>query len=139
MVNQRVNPLTAPLTMIKQIGEQTAAAVQSVGTGITQAASQGLDALIAGVPGLPGVPGAPAVAPGIPTPQQLLPANLQQALAQVENLVIPPGLPRPSQALRPAAPPAPVPAPPVPPQGAPPAQPSGAQPVRRRVMERRGM
>lgn len=137
MANQ-LNPLTAPLTMIKQIGEQTTAAIQSVGTGMTQAASQGLDALITGIPGLPGVPGVPAAAPGIPTPQQLLPANLQQALGQVENLLIPPGLPRPSQALRPAAPAPPPPPPPTPAAPAA-AEPSGAVPVRRRVMERRGL
>ncbi|MBA7616268.1 hypothetical protein ES703_23564 [subsurface metagenome] len=139
MPNQQVNPLTAPLTMVKQIGEQTAVAIQSIGTGMTQAASQGLDALIAGVPGIPGVPGVPAAVPGLPTPQQLLPANLQQALGQIENVLIPPGLPRPSQALRAAAPPAPPPAPAPTPPGAPAAEPSGAVPVRRRVMERRGL
>lgn len=141
MPNQQVNPLTAPLTMIKQVGEQTAVAIQSLGTGMTQAASQGLDSLIAGVPpipGVPGVPGVPAAVPGIPTPQQLLPANLQQALSQVENLLIPPGLPRPSMAFRPAAPPAPPPTPP-PTPAAPAAEPSGAVPMRRRVMERRGL
>lgn len=137
MPNGPFNPFTAPLTMIKQVGEQASTAIQSVGTGMTQMASQGLDSLITGVPPLPGVPGV-AAAPGIPTPQQLMPANLQQALGQVENLLIPPGLPRPSQVLRAA--PTPTPPPPTPAavnQGAPPTPPAMAQ--RRRVAERRGL
>lgn len=136
MANQ-ANPLTAPLTALKQMGEQASAAISSMGTGMTQTVSQGLDALITGVPGMPGIPGAPAAAPGLPTPQQLMPANLQQALGQVENLLIPPGLPRPSQAL--TRQPAPPPPPPPSPQGNQVAEPSGAQPMRRRVMERRGL
>ena len=126
------NPFTAPLTMIKQIGEQASASIASVGTSMSQVATQGLDTLIAGVPPLPGVPG--VAAPGVPTVPSLMPANLQQALGQVENLLIPPGLPRPSQALKAAPPP-----PPAPPanQGAEPTPPAVAQ--RRRVAERRGM
>ena len=138
MPPQPVNPFTAPLTMLKQVGEQASAAVASVGTGMTQAVSQGLDALILGVPGLPGLPGA-AARPGLPTPQQLMPANLQQTLTQVENLLIPPGLPRPSQAFKLQPPPAPAPAAPpaAPTQGAEAAPPAMAQ--RRRVAERRGL
>ncbi len=138
MPNGPFNPLTAPLTMIKQVGEQASTAIQSVGLGMTQMASQGLDTLITGVPGLPGAPGV-AARPGIPTPQQLMPANLQQALGQVENLLIPPGLPRPSQAFKAA--PTPVPTPPPTPaavtQGAQETPPAMAQ--RRRVAERRGL
>lgn len=137
MPNGNQNPLTAPLTAIKQMGEQTSAAIQSIGTGLTQAASQGIDALISGVPGVPGVPG--AAVKGLPTPQQLLPANLQQALGQVENLIIPPGLPRPSQALKQAAPTTTQPATATAPAATKTSEPSGAQPVRRRVMERRGL
>jgi len=137
MPNGQFNPLTAPLTMIKQVGEQTSAAIASVGTSMTQVASQGLDAFIAGVPPIPGVaPGVPAAAPGIPTIQQLMPANLQQALGQVENLLIPPGLPRPSQALRVA----PTPTPPPTPAAANQVEPTPpAMAQRRRVAERRGM
>ena len=135
MPNGQFNPFTAPLTMIKQIGEQASVAIQGLGTGMTQTASQGLDAIIAGVPPVPGMP-APAAAPGLPTPAQLMPANLQQALGQVENLLIPPGLPRPSQAFK--AVPTPQPTPPAQPtQGAQPTPPAVAQ--RRRVAERRGM
>ncbi len=136
MPNGQFNPFTAPLTMIKQVGEQASTAIQSVGLGMTQIASQGLDTLITGAPGLPGAPGA---APGVPAVQQLLPANLQQALGQVENLLIPPGLPRPSQALRAAAtpPPAPPPTPAAVTTGAQATPPAMAQ--RRRVAERRGM
>lgn len=138
MPNGQFNPFTAPLTMLKQVGEQASAAIASVGTSMSQVASQGLDTLITGVPPLPGAPGV-AAAPGIPTPQQLLPANLQQALGQVENLLIPPGLPRPSQALRavPTPTPTPTPTPAAVNQGAPPPPPAMAQ--RRRVAERRGL
>ena len=138
MPNGQFNTLTAPLTMIKQVGEQTAAMVSNLGTGMTQAASQGLDAIITGIPVLPGMPG--AVAPtGLPTPQGLMPANLQQAMSQVENLLIPPGLPKPSQAMR--AQPQVV----TQPQPAAPAQPTvgaetpPAMAQRRRVAERRGL
>ena len=135
MPNQ--NLFTAPLSALKQIGEQTSLAIQQVGAGFATAASQGLDALIAGVPpvpGVPGVPGAPARAPGVP---QLLPANLQQALSQVENLLIPPGLPRPTQVMKGAVPTPTPPTPPTPPAEAPPAPPAVA--ARRRVAERRGL
>lgn len=138
MPNGQFNPLAAPLTMIKQVGEQTAAAISSVGTGMTQAASQGLDALITGIPPLPGMPGA-AVTPGIPTPQALMPANLQQAMTQVENLLIPPGLPKPSQAFRvqPTFTPQPQPQPMPQPTAGAETPPAMAQ--RRRVAERRGL
>jgi len=136
MPNGQFNPLTAPLTMIKQVGEQAAVAISSVGSGMSQAASQGLDALITGIPPLPGMPGA---APGAPAAASLMPANLQQAMSQVENLLIPPGLPKPSQAFR--AQPAPTPQP----QPTPAAQPTAgvetppAMAQRRRVAERRGL
>ncbi|MBA7662717.1 MAG: hypothetical protein GH143_07275 [Calditrichaeota bacterium] len=137
MANQ-LNPFTAPLSAIKQMGEQANVAIQSLGTGMTRATSQTLDALMGGLPGLPGMPpGAPAPAmnTGLPTPGGLMPANLTQALSQVENLLIPPGLPRPSQVLA-GVTPTPTP----PPEERPPA-PANAQAIaqRRRVQERRGM
>lgn len=112
------NPLTAPFSTLKQIGEQANVAIQSLGTGMARAASQGFDALASGAPPLPGVPGA-AGAPQLPSPQALMPANLQATLSQIENVVIPAGLPRPSQmAGQPAfQPPAQPPAAPAPPPG----------------------
>lgn len=135
MANQ-LNPFTAPLSAIKQMGEQANVAIQSLGTGMTRATSQTLDALMGGLPGLPGMPGAPAPArnAGLPTPGGLMPANLTQALSQVENLLIPPGLPRPSQVLAGVTPPTPP--PPTPPAAAADAQ---AVAARRRVQERRGL
>jgi len=136
MPNGPLNPLTAPLTMIKQVGEQASATISSLGTGMTTVASQGLDALITGVPTLPGMPGA---APGQPTPASLMPANIQQAMTQVENLLIPPGLPRPSQAMRmqPTRQPTPQPAAPAQPSAG--AEVPTAMAQRRRVAERRGL
>ena len=130
-----INPLTAPLAMIKQVGEQANLSLQSIGTGMAQATSQGLDTLMAAAPPVPGVPGAPAPTrvAGFPTPQQLLPGNLAQALGQVENLLIPPGMPRPSQVLAGQQPPAPAPAPSPAPAPAPPMV------SRKRVAERRGL
>lgn len=128
MPNGQFNPFTAPLTLVKQVGEQTSQAIQTLGSGMTQAASQGLDAVISGVPPLPGAP-----APTARAAPSLMPANLQQVLGQVESLLIPPGLPRPSQALGapPPAPPAPAPA------GADSVPPAMAQ--RKRIAERRGL
>ena len=123
------NPITAPLTAIKQMGEQANVAIQSFGTGMATVASQGLDGLMAAVPPLPGVPGA-ARAPALPT--MILPGNLVQALSQVENMVIPPGLPRPSAVL--GARPTPTPQPPPTVPTVPP-----AVAARRRVAERRGI
>ena len=134
---QPVNPFTAPLSMVKQLGEQGNVAIQSLGTSMTQTASQVLDTLMGAAPPLPGAaPGrAPTAAAG------LLPANLQQALGQVETL-LPPGLPRPSQMMGAPAPPPPLAAPPA----APPAnnnQPAPQQGTaatgRRKVLERRGI
>lgn len=143
MANGNGNPLTAPLSMLKQVGEQTSAAIQSVGSGLTRAASQSLDALVGGLPGLPGAGAGAGRVAGIPTPQQLMPANLQQALGQIENILIPAGLPKPSQAFKKTTtPPAAETAAPA--NGGAAAttttsEPSGAQPTRRRVMERRGL
>lgn len=126
------NPLTAPLSALKQMGEQANVAAQSVGGSLTQAASQGLDAIISAVPSvpIPGVPTAPAAGAG-----QLLPANLQKAITQVETMLLPPGLPKPSSVIG-----APTTTPP--PRETPPAQ--GATPPTTRVTrqvipERRGM
>lgn len=144
MANNQANPLTMPLTMLKQMGEQASATIQSVGSGLTKTASQGLDALVSGVPGLPGLPGGAGQAAGLPTPQQLMPANLQQALGQIENVLIPAGLPRPSQAFKTTTTKTPAAEQPAAANAGAGAktngtQPSGAQPMRRRVIERRGL
>ncbi len=139
MPNGQGNLLTAPLSALKQMGETANVTIQGLGTGITRAASGTLDALMAGIPPLPGMPGAAARGPGFPTAQQLLPANITQALGQVENLLIPPGLPRPTQMLAGVTPPT-TPQPPAEPTAprTPPAN-TGAMASRRQVAERRGL
>lgn len=128
MANQ-FNPITAPLGMIKQLGETANRSIQMIQSSAVQTASQGLDMLMAGVPPLPGMP---AAARGNPNPgQQLLPANMVQALSQLENLAIPPGLPRLTQMMQGITP---APAPPAPAAAPPPA---AAAPGR--IMERRGI
>ena len=129
------NPFTAPLQALKQIGEQTNAAIQQMGTSVASVASTGLDGLINIVPGLPGRNKPAPARRGVPTAKSLLPAGLTQALGRVEDLIIPAGLPRPSAVLGgKAAPPPPPPA--QPPAPAPTATPPAA---RRRVSTRRGM
>lgn len=98
------NPLAAPLTTLKQIGEQANMSIQSMGTGLARVASQGLDSLITGTPALPGLPSAGGQVAGLPNIQKLLPTNLTQALSQIENVIIPPGLTKPSALISGAAP-----------------------------------
>ena len=130
---QIVNPLAALATTARQVGEQANATLKGLGDSLTQTTSQ-LLATAAQAPGLPGLPGLPAGIPGLtaargsshrgnpngnqlfPTPQQLVPAGLLQAFSGIEDVVIPRGLPRPSQVLlgvtparRPGAPVAEVP------------------------------
>lgn len=93
MPNGPLNPLVAPLQAMKQIGEQANMGIQSLGTGLAQTASMGLDTLMSAAPALPGVPGVAAGVPGVPG----LPNNIKQVLSQVENVIIPAGLPRLSQ------------------------------------------
>lgn len=134
MPNQIANPFAAPLGLLKQIGEQANVTIQSFGTSMSQAASSGLDMLMGAAPPLPGVPGNTAARlagpPQLPSLQQLLPANLAQALTQIEQVAIPAGLPRLSQMMG-ARPPTPTPPAPTPTPPAPTA--------RRRVAERRGI
>jgi len=112
MANGMPNPLSAPLSSLKQMGAQGVQSVNALNTGIVSTLNQGIDALIMGVPPLPGVPGAAAGAGILPT--QILPANLTQALGQIENVLIPPGLPRPSAMVAGAQPQPPAPTPPAP-------------------------
>lgn len=96
--NQVTNPLAAPLQSLSQLGVQLSQGLQSLGSNLTTSLSQGLQTLAQGMPPLPGLPGAQAQGglPQLPTPQSLMPANLTQALSQIENVVIPQGLPKPS-------------------------------------------
>ncbi len=130
------NPLTAPLSMVKQIGEQSVQTVQSVQTSMAQAVSQTLDSLISGAPALPGVPGAAAKG-GLPSPASLMPANIQQVLGQVENLIVPPGLPKPTQVMGGITPPAVTPPATQPAQT--PTQQGSTAVGYRKVLERRGI
>lgn len=137
MANGITNPLAAPLTTLKQIGEQANVSIQSMGTGLARVASQGLDSLIQGSPALPGLPGAGGQAAGLPSLKNLMPANLTQALSQIENVLIPPGLTKPSALIKgAAAPAAPTPTPTETPTPAVPT-PAQAQAVtgRRRITE----
>ena len=128
------NPITAPLSLIKQVGEQANVSIQSVGSSMAQAASGTLDALMGAVPPLPGAPAAPGRAAARPgNSSSLLPRNLAQVLRQVENVVIPSGLPRISAALAKVPPPAPA----APARPTPPAPPAVA--TRVRIPERRGI
>ncbi len=132
------NPLAAPLMGLKQISTQSLQAVNGLNTSFVTALNQGVDALIAGAPPLPGVPGAAATG-GLPSPQSLLPGNLTQALSQIENVLIPPGLPKPSQAMAGAGvtPPAAPPTPPATPQASTPQAPAPSG--RRVVTQMRGL
>jgi hypothetical protein len=137
MANGITNPLAAPLTTLKQIGEQANVSIQSLGTGMARAASQGLDSLIQGTPALPGLPAAGGQAAGLPSLKNLMPANLTQALSQIENVLIPPGLTKPSALVKGMTPtPTPTPTPTETPTPAVPT-PAQAQAVtgRRRITE----
>lgn len=108
MANGNTNPLAAPLTSLKQIGSQAVQSINSLNTGLSTTLNQGLDALISGTPPLPGLPGGQAAGGGFPSPASLLPSNLSQALSQVENMLIPPGLTKPSSLLKTTTPAAPA-------------------------------
>jgi hypothetical protein len=101
MPNGNANLLAAPLQSLSQMGTQMTQSLQNLGNGFTSSLSQGLNSLAQGLPALPALPGAggqavPMALPQFPTPQSLMPANLSQTLSQIENVVIPQGLPKPS-------------------------------------------
>ncbi len=136
------NPVAGIANAAKTLNEQANITVKSLSDGFTQATSQLLTQAAQGLPGLPVVPGQ-AAARGNQAPL----AGLQQIVApftQLEDVVLPAGLPRPSQLLLGAAAPARPRAPAAPTQPAAPAaerQPTPpAAPVRPRgVSERRGV
>lgn len=115
------NPFALVANTVRQIGESANQTVQSVGNQFAQVTSQGLRAVASGGPPLP----LPGVAGGIPLPfgnpggsshnnnnngnqagplglpslQQLLPVQAIQAVGQLENSILPAGVPRISQLL----------------------------------------
>lgn len=103
---QIVNPLAALANTARQIGEQANNTLQGVGNSLTQATSQLLATAAKG----PGLPGLPLRLPGIPGlgggggsthrgNSNGFPAGLISAFTGIEDVVIPRGLPRPSQVL----------------------------------------
>lgn len=117
MPNGQVNPLAALASSARQINEQANQVVKSLGDSFTQTTNQLLTSAAQGLPALPPLPGAqqqsshnqrgnpngPNQFPQFPGPQQLIPTQALQAVSQVEDVILPPGLPRPSQALLQAA------------------------------------
>ena len=115
MPNGQFNPLATLATSARQINEQANQVVKSLGDSFTQTTNQLLSSAAQGLPPLP-LPGAQSSNPGhsrgnpngasnggLPTLQQLIPAQALQAVSQVEDVLLPPGLPRPSQAFLGAA------------------------------------
>lgn len=122
------NPFALAANTIRQIGESANQTVQSVGNQFAQVTSQGLRAVASGGPPLPlpgvagGIPlpfatgnpngggnsnGNPNGNPngnqtgplGLPSLQQVLPIQAIQAVGQLENSILPAGIPRVSQLL----------------------------------------
>ncbi len=114
MANGQFNPLATLATSARQLNEQANQAVKSLGDSFTQTTNQLLATAAQGLPPLPPLPGAQASNPGngrgnsnggsgLPQLQQLIPTQALQAVSQVEDVLLPPGIPRPSQTLFQAA------------------------------------
>ncbi len=74
------NILTAPLTALKQLGEQSNMSIQSLGSGMANIASKGIDKVVQSVPPLPGMPsGGKSLS--------LSPSSLTNVLARVEDVL----------------------------------------------------
>jgi hypothetical protein len=112
MPNGQFNPLSTLATSARQLNEQANQVVKSLGDSFTQTTNQLLASAAQGLPALPPLPGAQASNPGnsrgnpngapnggFPQLQQLIPAQALQAVSQVEDVLLPPGIPRPSQTL----------------------------------------
>ena len=134
-----MNPLAAVANAAKTLTEQANITVKSLSDGLTQATSQILTQAAQGLPGLPMLGGQGNPGRGNPNGGPL--AGLAQIVApftQLEEVILPKGLPRPSQMIlgtTAARPRAPAPAAPETPPPAP------AAPARARtgVAERRGV
>ncbi len=89
-----MNPISLAANTARQGGETLNQTVQSLQNSVAQTSSTVLQGLAAGVPSLP-LPGiAAAPGGGLPVPTQAL-----QALSQLENAVLPAGVPGPAGAL----------------------------------------
>lgn len=138
-MNQLPNPLTAIANTARTFNEQANVTLKSLSDTVTQASNNLLTGLAQGLPGLPALGGGNpgrgnpnGGAAAVPSIQTLL-----APFSQLEDVLLPPGLPRPSQVLLGTAP-RPRPAAATPPANervdmpAPP-------PARLRVTERRGV
>lgn len=76
------NLLTAPLTTIKQLGEQGNQAIQSLGNNMANVASKSIDTLVQKAPTLPGMGGG-----GGGGSESLAPASLTKVISKVEEVL----------------------------------------------------
>ena len=140
---QQFNPLATLASSARVMGEQANTAIKSLGDAFSQSTSQLLSTAAQAVPPLPGAPGGQQGNPnrGNPGPQaqlpSLIPTQALRAFSQVEEIVLPKGLPRPSAALLQAAGVQPAPAAAREPAPTPPAPPPPT--AVSRIPERRGI
>lgn len=100
MANSPISVLAQPLLQFKTFGEQANSGIQQMANGLAMSVSQSIDSLSQGTPTLPGLPSLGGQAAGMPSVKSLLPANLTQALSNIQNVI--PGLPFGKQAAAPA-------------------------------------
>lgn len=103
------SPVALGANVLRQIGETGVQTVTTLGQQFAQANSTILRQIASGappfplalpIPGLGGNPGNPNGGAGLlPTPASLIPTPALQAIAQLENSVLPAGLPRPAAIL----------------------------------------
>lgn len=121
------NPVALAANTLRTLGDGGTQAISQLGNQLTRAASQLLGGVAGGPGGVPlplGLPALPGIAAngngaangplGLPGLQQLVPIQAIQALGQLENAVVPPGLPRVSALLLGIAQPAAAPTPDIP-------------------------
>ena len=94
------NPVALAANTVRQLGETANQTVQSLGNQLAATSSTLLSGLAGGsgplaLPGISGANGGGL----LPAPQQLVPTQALQALSQLENAVLPAGLPRPAAML----------------------------------------
>lgn len=100
MTQQLTNPLVAIANTARTFNEQANTTVKALSDSITQASNTVLTGLAQGLPGLPGLGGGN---PGRGNTHNGGAVNIAQQLlapfSQLEDVLLPPGLPRPSQVL----------------------------------------